>query len=84
MSALLGRRKASTAATYYKVLKLLFRWPEEEGELPGPAPLTGRPTSPGPTQPPRGVVNPLGNRPVNPPVNPLAAHGPLGERCSRV
>jgi site-specific recombinase XerD len=30
---LLDRRSASTAATYHKVLKLLYRWLEEEAEL---------------------------------------------------
>jgi site-specific recombinase XerD len=31
---LLTRRAAATAATYYKVLKLLYQWLEEEDELP--------------------------------------------------
>ena len=31
---LLTRRAAATAATYYKVLKLLYQWLEDEDELP--------------------------------------------------
>jgi site-specific recombinase XerD len=31
---LLTRRAPATAATYYKVLKLLYQWLEDEGELP--------------------------------------------------
>ena len=31
---LLTRRAAATAATYYKVLKLLYQWLEDEAELP--------------------------------------------------
>src|SRR6266511_6007501 len=34
MGDLLARRAASTAATYYKVLKLLYAWLTEEEEIP--------------------------------------------------
>jgi hypothetical protein len=34
MGDLLVRRAASTAATYYKVLKLLYAWLAEEEEIP--------------------------------------------------
>jgi site-specific recombinase XerD len=36
---LLTRRAAATAATYYKVLKLLYQWLEDEDELPA-SPMT--------------------------------------------
>ncbi len=39
LPGLLARRAASTAATYYKVLKVLYGWLEEEDELPGPNPM---------------------------------------------
>jgi hypothetical protein len=35
MGDLLARRAASTAATYHKVLKLLYAWLAEEEEIPG-------------------------------------------------
>jgi site-specific recombinase XerD len=34
LSDLLTRRAAATAATYHKVLKLLYQWLEDEDELP--------------------------------------------------
>ena len=34
MGDLLARRTASTTATYYKVLKVLYAWLVEEGEVP--------------------------------------------------
>jgi site-specific recombinase XerD len=34
MAALLARRMASTAATYHKVLKILYGWLAEEEEIP--------------------------------------------------
>ena len=34
MADLLARRKASTAATYHKVLKILYGWLAEEEEIP--------------------------------------------------
>src|SRR4030095_704431 len=36
---LLTRRAAATAATYYKVLRLLYQWLEDEDELPA-SPMT--------------------------------------------
>jgi site-specific recombinase XerD len=33
---LLGRRSAATAATRYKVLRVLYRWLEEEEDIPSP------------------------------------------------
>jgi hypothetical protein len=35
MADLLTRRTPSTAATYHKVLKLLYAWLAEEEEIPG-------------------------------------------------
>ena len=46
---LLARRAASTAVTYHKVLKVLYRWLEEEEERrspPTPRPSCGRRSSP--------------------------------------
>ena len=34
MADLLARRMASTAATYHKVLKILYGWLAEEEEIP--------------------------------------------------
>jgi integrase/recombinase XerC len=36
LADILRRRSASTAATRYKVLRILYRWLEEEEELPSP------------------------------------------------
>ena len=51
---ILRRRSANTAATRYKVLRVLYRWREEEEELPNPMtphpseqPSFQRPRSPG-------------------------------------
>jgi hypothetical protein len=43
---LLGRRTASTAATYYKVLKIFYRLLEEEEEIPSPMARSRRRWSP--------------------------------------
>jgi site-specific recombinase XerD len=36
LADLLARRSASTAATRYKVLRILYRWLEEEEDVPSP------------------------------------------------
>jgi site-specific recombinase XerD len=36
LADLLTRRSASTAATRYKVLRILYRWLEEEEDVPSP------------------------------------------------
>ena len=36
LADLLARRSAATAATRYKVLRVLYRWLEEEEDLPNP------------------------------------------------
>jgi integrase/recombinase XerC len=36
LADLLARRSASTAATWYKVLRILYRWLEEEEDVPSP------------------------------------------------
>jgi site-specific recombinase XerD len=36
LADILRRRSANTAATRYKVMRVLYRWLEEEEELPNP------------------------------------------------
>ena len=43
MADLLSRRKASTAATYHKVLKILYAWLVKEGEVAADPTLRMRP-----------------------------------------
>jgi site-specific recombinase XerD len=46
LADLLARRSASTAATRYKVLRILYRWLEEEEGVPSPMARMNRPSSP--------------------------------------
>src|SRR4029453_16012814 len=57
---LLTRRAPATAATYYKVLKLLYQWLEDEDELPGSPMAKMRPPiwPPPPLSPPPRVGGP--------------------------
>jgi hypothetical protein len=64
MADLLARRTPATAATYLKVLKILYVWLVEEGEVPAdptvrirppivpdqPVPIVPDPAGPGPAQ----------------------------------
>jgi site-specific recombinase XerD len=57
MAGLLARREPSTAATYHKVLKILYAWLLEEGEVPADPTVLMRPPTPAPARP--TAVSPL-------------------------
>ena len=46
LADLLARRAAATAATRYKVLRVLYRWLEEEEDVPNPMEKMRPPSSP--------------------------------------
>ena len=46
LADLLARRSAATAATRYKVLRVLYRWLEEEEDVPNPMEKMRPPSSP--------------------------------------
>ena len=91
---LLSRRKASTAATYHKVLKILYSWLAEEEEIPAnPMTKSRSPSSPSsrsrscPRRPSSGSSRPVPAPPSRADVTPLCScccwtPAPAGPRWS--
>jgi hypothetical protein len=79
LADLLTRRAASTAATYHKVLKLLYRWLDEEDEIDrDPTAKMKRPIvpeQPVPVVPEDGLRRHATGRPVTEPIGCVTAKG---------